>query len=168
MYARRRDDTSGLIHPDKFEARAHYGALVIDDGTGVVLTTPTSAADIKGAPMAAGESNGCTLSATDGSITIVRPGRYAVSFAAGEVVGVNNQALTIEVYKGAAVLAKALLAKVTQPATALAIVSLAASGIVDLEKGDVLTLRATGSTGNVTVKRLRFSAVQIDDDAVQP
>lgn len=167
MYARRRDDTDGLIQPDRLEARPHYGSLVIDDATGVVLTTPTSAADIKGSPMAAGESNGCTLSATDGSITIVRPGKYRIEFAAGEIVGVNSQAVIVEVYKGAAVLAKAVLAKITQPATALPIVSLAAGGIVDLERGDVITFRATASTGNFTCKRGRFSVTQLDDDSAR-
>lgn len=168
MLTRRRNDTLGLIHPDGFEARPHYASLVINDGTGVVLTTPTSATAITGAPMALGEANGATPLVSAGSLTISRPGRYRIGFHAGELVGVNNQALTLEVYKNGAVITNAILAKITQPATALAIVSLSAEGIENLERDDVLVLRATGSTGNVTVKRLRFFAVQLDDDVTVP
>ena len=152
----------GLAAPG-LNADPDFGELTVDDGTGVALTTPTTAADIKGLPMAAGLSSGCTLSATDGSITINRPGRYLVSFTVAEVTAVNSQVITVDVYKNAAVLSPAIKATLTQPGTAIPRVSLAGQGMVSLTKNDVLTLRATADTGNFTTKRVRFSAVQLQD-----
>lgn len=161
MFIRRRGTSQ--IQPDKFEARPNYAELTIDDNTGVVLTTPTTATAVAGAPMANGEFFGAGVALAAGSITIDRAGRYRVGFHAGELVGVNSQALQLLVYKNAANLSPQIAAKITQPSTALPIVALSAEGILLLAKGDVLVLRAIGSTGNVTVKRLRFYAVQIDD-----
>lgn len=163
-----RRTADGKRHPDTLDGDGNYAALTIDDATGVVLTTPTTAAAIKGSPMAVGLVSSAvdenpSQSATNGTITIARPGVYEVGFSAGEIVGVNSQAAIIEVYKNAAVLSPAVLAKVTQPATALAIVSLAASALVSLARGDVLDFRATASTGNFTCKRGHFYARQIRD-----
>jgi hypothetical protein len=166
LYARGVDDQK--INPQRLWVEPHYAEMYVDDGTGVALTTPTSATTIASTPLKAGKSNGVTMSAAEdsavtGIMTFARSGRYRVSFHCGEIVGVNSQALIVEAYVNDAVVSPAINAKLTQPATALAIVSVAASGYVTVTAGDTLRFKATASTGNFTVKRGRFSVEQVDD-----
>lgn len=172
MRVRGVDDSK--VGPNRQWVENHHAEMFVDDGTGVVLTTPTTATTIAATPLKAGKSNGCTLSvaegsAVDGIVTIARAGRYRIGFHCGEIVGVNSQAMIVEAYVDNAVIAStsgAINAKLTQPSTALAIVSLAASGLVDLTIGQTVRFKATADTGNFTVKRGRFFVQQVDDAAV--
>lgn len=162
------NNDAGLASPG-LNADPHFGELVVDDATGVALTTPTSATTLGGSPMLAGQSFGLAV-AVAGTITIARAGLYLVHFAANQITKVNSQVVTIEVYNNAAVLTtgKALKAKFTQPATAVEIPTMSSFGILSLAAGDVLTLKGTADTGNLTIKNLRFGATQLTDAAVSP
>lgn len=151
-------ESSGKIK----NATPAFGSLTIDDATGLAVTN-VALTVMAGAPMAAGESYGTTVALATGKITILRAGKYRVGFSLGEVVGVNSQAAIYSVHKNATELSPKICAKITQPATALAIVSLAAEGIVDLAVGDEIALFTSGSTGACTVKRARLNVVQLSD-----
>lgn len=162
----------GLVSPG-LNADPHFGEIYVNDDTGVALTTPTTATAIAHASLTlAGPSFGVTIAPTAGSITVARAGKYRVGFALSEITPVNNQVITLEVYKNGAVVAAATnvspgaRAKFTQPAAAVAIPTMASVGYLDLAKGDVLTLRVVVNADNFTVKRLRFYAEQVSDSSV--
>ncbi len=171
MFARRPAD--GIIHPDKFQARAHFADLYIDDGTGLVLTTPTALTDIAGALVLQNQADGIVVDVTLDTFTVQRSGIYEAGFTHGEIVGVNTQAIVATVVVDGAEPTPAgagakITAKLTQPATALAIVSLAASGFLNLKKGQVVKFQASASTGNLTLRRSHMWLRQVTDAAEQP
>lgn len=162
------------VNSDRLWCEVNHAELFVDDATGVVLTTPTVATTIAATPLKCGKSSGATMVAaegsasTDGIITVVRSGRYRVGFSLGEVVAAGSGvAVTVEAYLNNAVLDAttlgAILAKITQPTTALAIVHLSAEGFVDMVPGDTIRFKATASTGNFAVKRGRLWVTQTDD-----
>jgi hypothetical protein len=160
-----RVNADGQLVSPGLNAGPDFGEITVADATGITLTTPTTAADIKHATLTVvGNSSGVTLSATAASITIRRPGLYLVAFNLGEMTAVNSQVVTIDIYKNAAVASPTIRASLTQLATAAVLnYSLAASGVMSLTKGDVLTVRGTADTGNLVVKRMHFYAVQLAD-----
>jgi hypothetical protein len=152
----------GSKSPTLLTAEPHYGELGIDDATGLVLTTPTSLTDIKGSPMAAGESNGVTLSATNGTITVARSGLYRCYAMTQNVTGVNSQALVLQLVKNST--ATGAEAEFTQGGTALTIApGMSVVDIVSLAVGDTIKAQISGSTGNVTIKRFSLGCVQLTD-----
>lgn len=177
MFARRPAD--GGIHPDKFQARAAYGEYTIDDGTGLVMTTPVALTQVMGSPVALGAADQVTQAAiAAAALTVVRSGLYEVFFHLNEITGVNAQALvaSIEVNRAAAGFVEPsslspvqarIVDKLTQPATALAIVGLHGSGFLNLLKGDVVALFASASTGNLTSKRAHWGIRQVTDTSEQ-
>lgn len=68
----------GKLHPDQLEAEAHFGELAIGGGTAFSSASNPSAEVIDGTGVSSGRSNGCTLSATDGTVAVVRAGTYVV------------------------------------------------------------------------------------------
>lgn len=144
-----------------------FGCLSIRDGTGVVLTTPTSLTVIAGSPMVAGRSYGTTVSATNGTLTIVRPGDYEVHAEVNLMVAVNSQAIVVEVQKNDASFPAAdgggLQTSFTQAATAVNTAMPGLSRIVRLVTGDVLKTKISASTGNATIKDFNFYVRQVND-----
>lgn len=162
------------VNGNRLWAEVNHAELYVNDNTGVVLTTPTTATTIAATPLKCGKSSGCTMVAaedaasTDGIITVVRSGRYRIGFVCGEVTGVNSQALIVEAYVNNAVIVPAINAKMTHIATtALPICNLSADGFADLVAGDTVRFKATaGVAGDFTCKRGRFWVTQVDDAAV--
>jgi hypothetical protein len=73
-----RSTLDSKIAPAQLEAEAHRGELVLGGGTAFASASNPSAEVIDGTGVSAGASNGCTLSATDGTVTIARAGLYLV------------------------------------------------------------------------------------------
>lgn len=150
----------GLVSPG-LNADPHFGELVLDDATGIALTTP-SATLVAAAAVAAGESFGLTVTAgATSTLTVVRAGRYQLSAVLSDLTTSTGAVVTIAVQKNSAALSPVLQSIMTTAGTADG--HIAITGIVSLAKGDVLRLVATTSAGNLTIKRLRFSAVQLSD-----
>lgn len=68
----------GRLDPDGRTAKPHFGELVIGGGTAFASASNPSAEVIDGTGVSAGRSNGCTLTASAGSIEIDRAGTYLV------------------------------------------------------------------------------------------
>lgn len=154
------DSTADQVVAPLMNADPAHGSIECDDGTGVVLTTPTSATIVGGSPAAAGESFKTTPAAA-GTITLSRGGKYLCCFNASEITPVNSQVITLEVYKGST--AQGIKAKFTQPGTAVAIPAMCGVGVVSCARGDVLSVKAIADTGNFTVKRFQFTVVQLSE-----
>lgn len=156
-------DNDSRIHPDTLRAPHQYGELTIDDGTGVVLTTPTNFTDIKGSPMVANLSSGVTLSATDGTFTIARPGVYRVGFTAARVGAVNSQTLEVQAVRNGSALDDGIYSRIVQAATAVITSVPGVWGYVNCSRGDVIKFQAKASTGNASFLNARFLVEQVSD-----
>lgn len=157
--------SDGLNDPEFRNINPARVDLRIDDGTGVVLTTPTVPTRLGGAPMAVAfevvdDGN------INGAITVGKAGTRTVRYSLSEITPVNNQVLTVEVFRqplGGAAVSVGGRQLFTQPATAVAIPGMSgesppfACGV-----GDIIDLRITGSTGNVTVRRANIVSQQWD------
>jgi hypothetical protein len=167
-------DLNGRVNNMGLTTDPQVGELTVDDSTGVVLTTPTTAAALKAAPVALGKSRGgVALSVANGTITVNRSGLYQVWASCGKITGVNSQAVTLDVFEkvgsaSAAATSPAIHAEITQPSTALATVSLASNGLVEVTDGDaaagaIFDFRMSGSTGNVTCKSARLGLRKVGE-----
>lgn len=119
----------------------------------IVLTTPTAAAIVTdadgwtaGQRQVAVADGGITVSATAGTFTIGKDGFYRVKWGQSDITVVNGQVLTGEVYVGST--ASKGICKATQLTAAPCV--LASEVILDLNAGDVVSLKMIGSTGNYT------------------
>jgi hypothetical protein len=128
-----------------------------DGDTALSLTNPSTATKMAG--MAEGETNVDGTTAASAQHDIERTGKRRVRFDVSEITPVNNQVITLAVYKNNTI--TNIRAKFTQPATGVAIPSIGMEGLLDCVKGDTLDLRVTASTGNFSWKRARFLQVEV-------
>lgn len=128
-----------------------------DGDTALSLTTPSTATKLAG--MSEGETYVDDTTAASAQLDINRTGKRRVRFDLSEITPVNNQVITLAVYKNNVI--TKIRAKFTQPATGVAIPSIGMEGLLDVVKGDTLDLRVTASTGNFSWKRARFSSVEV-------
>ncbi len=168
---RTRQVQDGKLSPLVSGADPHFGEFYVDDGTGVVLTTPTAATLIAGAPLTIRAVTGVapvgvTLNVAAGSLTVARNGNYRIYANLGEVVGVNSAAQQVIANKNGVAIGLGLVGKLTNASTALALVTMSLEGVEYLERGDIITFTAISSTGNFTVRRARFGVRQVDDGLV--
>ncbi len=177
MRARINND-AGLMSPG-VNCDPHFGELVINNATGIVMTTPTAGVIANNATgnsdavrLVAGQSFGLTMSATTGLITAARAGLYFVWLDLSGITVVNTQTLVAEVFKDGATIGatNALKSGVLTQATALtngATISL--HGVVALAVGSTLSAVITaGVTGDFTCKNMRFGCLQLTDALVSP
>lgn len=171
-----RDKTNNLPHPDRWQAGA-YGELFVDDGTGFVsAATPTAekvdATPVKVARLLHVTADAAERSATaSGQLTVQLPGDYAIQ-ASGTILSGNASVCKIEVFRNGAVVADAAATpggaiewQGTMAGTAVTM-SWALNGVLpDLQVGETLDLRVTGSVGTVTIKKMRFGARLIGDNS---
>lgn len=147
------------VEPDGLNVAPHYGDIKIDDDTGVVLTTPTTATTLGGSPAVVAAEYGLDA-AVAGTFTIARPGNYRLRYFISEITPVNNQVITLEAYLDST--ASGGKSKFTNAATGVAIPTMAGcSPPIACVVGSVLTLKAIASTGNLTVKRGQIIVEQV-------
>lgn len=146
-------------------ADPHFAELIVEDGSGVVLTTPTAAA-IAASPMAVGQTFGSTATLLTGLLTVTRPGLYRVSACLSNLVHSAAATLTVALQKNSAALSPVVQSVQALAGTVDGVINLQA--ILPLQPGDTLRLVATASAGNFTVKSLRFDVVQLSDVVVSP
>ncbi len=147
-------------HPDRLQAGTVYGELFIDDGTGFVSAATPTAEKADVAERAA---------TTTGQLTVQVPGDYMV-WASGDILGGNASVMNVEVFRNGAAVADAaatpggaIKAHVVAAGTAVR-QSWALVGILpDVNVGETVDLRVTGSVGTVTIKQMRFSIRLIAD-----
>lgn len=144
------------------QAKPDYGELVVGGGT-AFQSASTAAETVKGTGVAAGNSSGATLSATDGTITIVKPGVYRVGFACHDYITGNSGVVIAKLLKNGSAFTKRIQAKSTAAGTAVQQSGLSASRREVLAKGDVLTLTVETSVGTVTLTEAEIWAEQITD-----
>lgn len=66
------------LAPDGLTAKPHFGSLVIGGGTAFASASNPNAEVIDGTGVSAGLSNGITLAAASGTLTVARAGKYMV------------------------------------------------------------------------------------------
>ena len=168
----------GKLVPSLMSTFPQIGEISISDGTGVTLTTPTAAVikDSSGHLTVANAVRGSVVVDGDnGTITIKQAGLYEICFFAADGVGANTDTQTISVFEninggGAGALAP-VISSVAITLTAEPWVPLSSCGFRNYTaaqaKGTsnvVLDARATSSTGNMTLKKFRFSAKKVDEN----
>jgi len=148
---------SAIVGSDNKPVPAGHKALpclasLTQTGT-VVLTTPTAAAIVTdadcwtaGVRQVAVADGGITVSATNGTFTIGKDGLYKISWGQSDITVVTTQVLTGEIYVGST--ASKGICKATQLTGAPC--TLFGSVVLDLDAGNVLSLKMIGSTGNYT------------------
>lgn len=124
--------------------------------------------DTAAAELVLGESYGMTLALATGLITVNRPGRYLVGFNFGQVSSASaSGVIEFQLQKNSANLSNTCLAKILEPAVAANFVSMAASRVLTLAKGDTLRVVCTGTVGGIiTVQRGNIYAMQLSDQSV--
>jgi hypothetical protein len=149
------------VEPNSLNLAPHYGDISIDNDTGVVITAPTSATTVGGAPAVVATEYGLDA-AVNGTFTIARPGNYRLRYFLSEITPVNNQVLTFEAFIDSTPAGGR--SRFNQPATAVPISTMAGcSPPIACVVGSVLTLKVTASTGNVTIKRGQIIVEQVAD-----
>jgi hypothetical protein len=71
-----RSTLDSKIAPAQLEAEAHRGELILGGGTAFTSAQHPSSEVLDGTGVAAGLSNGCTLSTSAGTIAVARAGKY--------------------------------------------------------------------------------------------
>lgn len=157
--------SDGLNDPEFRNINPARVDLRIDDGTGVVLTTPTVPTRLGGAPLAVAFSV-VDSAAISGAITVGKVGTRTVRYNLSDIVPVNSQVLTVEVFRqplGGTAVSVGGRQLFTQPATAVAIPAMSGeTPPFSVGVGDVIDLRITGTGGNVTVRRANIVSQQWD------
>lgn len=138
----------------------HFAELILGGNVSAFTSaSPPTDEPIDGTGVAAGESFGCTMSATDGTITIVRAGNYLVSLNLGDVeITTGDGTAVFEVKKAPitapstfAALAQRLRIKVVADETGLVNMSASRQKVVALAKGDVLRAEVTGTASGAVI-----------------
>ncbi len=152
-------------NPDGYVTGARYASLQLDNATGIVLTTPTVATTLADAAngwtagLASTINDGLdpSVSATAGTITIKKAAVYRVTYSGSGITAVNTANSTMEVY------VNAVASKGKVAWTGLTGAPFAGSGMVllSLVVGDVITIKASASTGNFTMKQGSFLVEEI-------
>lgn len=162
-------------HPDRLQAGTVYGELFIDDGTGFVSAATPTAEKVDATPVKVSRLNHVTAdvaeraATTSGQLTVQVPGDYMV-WASGDILGGNASVMNVEVFRNGAAVADAaatpggaIKAHVVAAGTAVR-QSWALVGILpDVNVGETVDLRVTGTVGTVTIKQMRFSIRLIAD-----
>lgn len=165
----------GKLVPSKLSTLPQLGEISVDDGTGITLTTPSAAVVKDNSLTVAGNVRGSlVIDPVNGTLTVKSPGLYRICFYAGDGVGANTGVQTLTVFQnvnagGAAELSPSIKA-ISTTLTAQPWIPLNACGMVSIAadkaagSGNVVfDVRATSSTGNMTLKRFRFSAQKVDE-----
>lgn len=148
--------------PDGHKARPV--AAVLKQVAAIALTTPTAATTITdadgweaGPTQVAVADGGLTVSATAGTFTCGKAGLYRASYGQSDITVVNGQVLTAEVYVGST--ASGGICKATQLTGAPCV--LAGEALLDLDVGDIVTLKIIASTGNYTSAKGFINLVEV-------
>lgn len=157
-------NTSGarIANNDLMVAKPDYGLLVIGGGTDFV-SAGTAAEVVDGTGVAVGLSNGATLSASAGSITIDKPGVYRVGFKLHNYITGNAGVVTANLFKNAGAFTQRIRAVSTAAATAVQQCGLVAERFELLAKGDAITLSVSTTVGTVTITEGEIYVEQITD-----
>lgn len=156
----------GDLHPELLNAKPHYGQLIYGSGTAFASASNPNAEvlDNDGGSVVAGVSNGCTLSADNGTITIVRPGDYDVELVLADFsCGAASGNVQFDVQKGGAAFGT------TNRMQAIRAAATSKGGLVvkkrqTLARGDVLRVIVTSAAGNaITVTEGTLTATQVTD-----
>jgi hypothetical protein len=151
---------------DRHKVMGDYGCLIYGGGTAFASASNPSAEVVDGTGVVAGRSNGVTLSATDGTITIDRPGDYVVELALSDFsCGAASGNVQFDVQKnGASFTTTDRMQVIRVAATAKAGVTLRKQ--LTLAKGDVLRTIVTSAAGNaITVTEGSLTVQQLTDSA---
>lgn len=147
-----------------------FGQLLItSDGSAFASASNPTAADVKGTGVVAGASYGVTLDATNGLLTVKRPGTYEVGFAMGQISSASaSGVITLELQKNAASLSKKCISKILEPAVGNNFMAMGNSQIVTgVAAGDVFKLVITGTVGGViTITEGSITVKQLADATV--
>lgn len=137
--------------PDGHKARPCLASLT--QTASLALTTPSTATTLTDADAwTAGvrqvdvADGGITVSATGGTFTIGKSGLYKVRYGQSDITVVNGQVLTAEVYVGST--ASKGICKATQLTAAPCVLN--GEVVLDLDAGDIVTVKIIASTGNYT------------------
>lgn len=153
------------VEPDGFGVQLSMAELQLDNATGIVLTTPTTATTVADAAngwtiskVAGNFVNGTHVVATTGIFTLPKTADYEVSWALSGITVVNGQVLTCEVYLGATGAGLGTASKGKCVATQLTAAPCVLTGSVVIPSstgtiGQFLTLKIIASTGNFTCKQ---------------
>lgn len=145
-------------HPDGLVSAPQFAFLNV--GASLAVTTPTVATTITAAGAWANtRSSGVIVDATAGTVTITKAGLYRVNYGFSEITGVNSQVLTIQPF--IATTGQGGACRVTQPATAVAVLQLSGEALLSCAVGDVITLRVIASTGNFTTATGFFNVMEV-------
>lgn len=152
------------VAPDGYAVQQNMAELQLDNATGVVLTTPTTATVVADAAngWTAGLIGGLfsattgSVTATTGAIVIPKAGNYRVTYSLSGITVVTTQVITTEIYKGSLSAGAGTASKgkcvVTQLTGAPVMVS-ASVLLTSLVIGDIISLKVIASTGNFGAKQ---------------
>lgn len=139
------------VLPDGHKSRPAFAQL--NQVASLGLTTPTSATILADADSWAVTGNdplpsagGITVSATGGTFTIGKAGFYRVRYSQSGLTVVNGQVVTTEVYIGTT----ASGGKCIQTQLTAAPAACHGEVILDLDVGEVVSVKVIASTGNYT------------------
>lgn len=157
-----RVNNDGELHPDGLNAAPQHGELVIGGGTAFASASNPNAEVIDGTGVAAGQSKGATLSATNGTITIDRAGTYEVELNLADFsCGAASGNVQFDVQKNAGAF--------TRRMQAIRAAATGKGGLVikqrqALVKGDVVRAIVTSAAGNaITVTEGILRVTQVTD-----
>ncbi len=171
MRARLNSD-GGQMSPG-VNADPQFGELVYGGGTAFTSGSSPTAEAVKGTGVAAGETFGCVLSATDGTIVIDRPGNYLVILDLGDAEATTGDGTFMaEVLKAPAsapstfaAFTKRMRASFVADETGLVNLSASRVMVKQLKKGDVLEVALTGtSSGALVINEGGLTVVQLTDE----
>ncbi len=154
-----------------------YGELFIADGTGFVSAATPTNEKVDATPVSVARLLHVTADAAEraatasGQLTCQLAGDYEV-YASGDILGGNASVMSVDVFRNGAVVADAAATpggainwKGTAAAAAVTMGWSLVGILPDLNVGETVDLRVTGSVGTVTIKQMRFGIRQIADTA---